>query len=123
MKDYYPPVELELTDFQKKLRKFVDILTEDFWTRETSNEYVARLQAAMDDLETATSPKFVYFVWSIDADSYHGTRYFESVHKTLSGAVEAIPERFRKESDMRPLRKDYVANFIYYAVERKIVNA
>lgn len=60
----------------------------------------------------------VYIRWDAHADSWTGQRSMLSVHKTLEGAIAAMPESIRKKEYKRDLFANYVANYTYEVVER-----
>jgi hypothetical protein len=74
------------------------------------------------DTEPELKPEeCIYIVWDMNADSWTGSRTMQSIHKTLDGAIQAIPERIRKETNKRDLYEPYVANYTYLAVEKRIL--
>lgn len=71
------------------------------------------------DVADDPEPESIYIVWDKNADSWSGVRTMKTIHKTLEGAIEAIPENLRTESMKRETDETYVAHFTYYAVEKR----
>lgn len=63
--------------------------------------------------------EFIYIVWDMHADSWSGSRTMKSIHKSLDGAIQEIPENLRTDSLKRELVDPYVANYTYRAVEKR----
>lgn len=65
----------------------------------------------------------IYILWDMNADSWTGSKFMKSIHATLDGAINAIPENLRKEKMKRDLYPPYVANYGYFAVEERQLEA
>lgn len=59
----------------------------------------------------------IYIVWDMNADSWSGSRFMKTIHATLDGAIEAVPE-FAKQYD-RKAEAPYVKNYAYFAIEER----
>lgn len=64
-------------------------------------------------------PEFIYIVWDMNAESWVGSKTMTTIHKTLDGAIQAIPENLRGDEMKRDAYDPYVANYGYYAVEKR----
>lgn len=66
----------------------------------------------------STNEKFVFVRMDMGGDSYNGMPRMLSIHETLEGAIDAIPENIRKGYPNRQCFGDYLANFVYEAVQK-----
>lgn len=63
----------------------------------------------------------IFLLWDMNADSWTGIRTLLSIHQTLDGALEEIPDEIKKESNNRGADDRYVVNFTYLAIEKRMV--
>lgn len=70
----------------------------------------------MDDI-------FIFIVWDMNADSWSGRITMQSLHQTLEGALETIPENLKTPTYDRTesSRNHYEKNFTYLAIEKRKV--
>ena len=79
-----------------------------------SNEALEELRKTIN----STNEKYVFVRMNTHVDSYSGLATMLSIHETLEGAIEAIPENIRKVYPNREIYDDWVANFVYEAVKK-----
>lgn len=62
----------------------------------------------------------IYIRWDMNADSWSGIRTMLSIHKTLEGAIAAVPENIRTKME-RPGNDRYAKNYTYEAIEERML--
>lgn len=77
----------------------------------------------VSDMDVGSDPepeRFIYIVWDMNLQGYYPT--MKTIHKTLDGAIQAIPESIRNDNRMKQdLCPPYVANYTYLAIEERIL--
>lgn len=63
----------------------------------------------------------IYIVWDVDAESWNAIPYIRSMHQTIQGAREAIPE-FALKYKREPYGK-YIENYVYFTIEQRSIGA
>lgn len=96
-------------------------------------EYAAKLQEIYDnrtagdytfagvlgEFSKAIADEYVYVRMDMHADSWAGPAPTPlSYHRTLAGAIAAIPENIRTAYGAYPAHGDYVVSFAYEAVKK-----
>lgn len=90
----------------------------------TSDEALAALREKLTNVEP--NKEYIYVRYDMKADSYSAIPTPLSYHKTLEGAVQAIPEDFRKQYGRGAYENLYgnvVADYRYEAVRRVMLLA
>ena len=62
----------------------------------------------------------IYIRWDMNAGSWSGRGTMLSIHKTLEGAIAAVPEIMRTKME-RPGNDRYVKNYTYEAIEERML--
>lgn len=63
----------------------------------------------------------IYIVWDVDAESWNARPHIHSMHQTIQGAREAIPE-FALTYKREPYGK-YIENYAYFTIEQRSIGA